>query len=50
LKRYLRAWKINLIERENPRWADLYAGLPGVKPIPDDWHLRANGFSGRARR
>ena len=23
LKRYLRAWKINLIERENPDWDDL---------------------------
>ena len=23
LKRYLRAWKINLIERENPNWDDL---------------------------
>ena len=23
LKRYLRAWKINLIERENPHWDDL---------------------------
>ena len=24
LKAYLRAWKINLIERENPHWIDLY--------------------------
>ncbi|GAW41009.1 GIY-YIG nuclease superfamily protein [Brevundimonas sp. SH203] len=23
IKRYLRDWKINLIERDNPRWADL---------------------------
>ena len=23
LKRYLRAWKINLIERDNPHWHDL---------------------------
>lgn len=27
LKHYVRAWKINLIERENPHWADLYPGL-----------------------
>jgi len=27
LKHYLRAWKINLIERENPQWVDLYPGL-----------------------
>ena len=27
LKRYLRAWKINLIEQSNPQWVDLYPGL-----------------------
>ena len=27
LKHYMRAWKINLIERENPHWVDLYPGL-----------------------
>jgi putative endonuclease len=27
LKRYVRAWKINLIERTNPQWIDLYPGL-----------------------
>jgi putative endonuclease len=27
LKAYNRAWKINLIERENPRWIDLYPEL-----------------------
>ena len=34
LKRYLRDWKINLIERTNPHWADLYPSLPGVAPAP----------------
>ena len=32
LKRYRRQWKINLIERENPHWTDLYPtllALPG---------------------
>lgn len=29
LKRYLRDWKINLVERENPYWADLYETLKG---------------------
>jgi putative endonuclease len=24
LKKYKREWKVNLIERENPRWTDLY--------------------------
>jgi putative endonuclease len=27
LKRWSRQWKINLIERENPNWDDLYEGL-----------------------
>jgi putative endonuclease len=27
LKRYNRDWKINLIERENPDWKDLYPAL-----------------------
>jgi putative endonuclease len=34
MKHWVRAWKINLIERDNPRWADLYPSLlalPGNK-------------------
>ena len=27
LKKYKREWKVNLIERENPKWADLYPSL-----------------------
>ena len=27
LKKWPREWKVNLIERENPHWADLYGGL-----------------------
>jgi putative endonuclease len=27
LKRYPRAWKINLIERDNPDWDDLFPAL-----------------------
>jgi putative endonuclease len=27
LKKYRRDWKINLIERDNPHWNDLYMGL-----------------------
>jgi putative endonuclease len=30
MKEWPRAWKINLIERENPNWIDLYPSLPGV--------------------
>jgi putative endonuclease len=32
LKRYKREWKINLIERENPNWIDLYPWLMGHVP------------------
>ena len=32
LKRWHRQWKINLIESENPHWADLAEGL-GFKPL-----------------
>jgi putative endonuclease len=27
LKKYKRDWKINLIERDNPHWNDLYNAL-----------------------
>jgi putative endonuclease len=30
IKRYKREWKINLIERENPDWNDLYPRLVDV--------------------
>ncbi len=29
LKRYPRDWKLNLIERENPHWLDLYPSITG---------------------
>ena len=29
LKKYRREWKINLIERKNPGWDDLYPALVG---------------------
>jgi len=37
-----RAWKVNLIESENPHRTDLFPALPGVRPIPADWVERAN--------
>jgi putative endonuclease len=27
LKRYMRDWRINLIEQSNPQWIDFYPGL-----------------------
>ena len=32
IKKYRRQWKINLIERDNPHWADLAMGL-GFEPL-----------------
>ena len=32
LKRWNRDWKIALIERDNPRWVDLYQGIGGRGP------------------
>jgi len=29
IKKWPRQWKINLIERENPDWADLYPTIAG---------------------
>jgi putative endonuclease len=31
IKEWPRAWKLNLIERDNPHWVDLYPSLPGVR-------------------
>lgn len=33
MKEWPRAWKTNLIERDNPHWVDLYPSLPGVRPV-----------------
>lgn len=30
IKEWPRQWKINLIERDNPHWLDLFSSLPGV--------------------
>ncbi|MDQ2078349.1 GIY-YIG nuclease family protein [Marinimicrobium sp. ABcell2] len=32
LKKWNRSWKIELIERENPEWRDLYLDLVGLDP------------------
>ena len=32
LKHWKRDWKINLIEKENPSWSDLYPGLISGSP------------------
>ncbi|MEI9989637.1 MAG: GIY-YIG nuclease family protein [Rhizomicrobium sp.] len=37
IKKYPREWKINLIERENPFWDDLYPNLVGMNRKLPDW-------------
>jgi putative endonuclease len=32
IKKYPRKWKLNLIEKENPHWKDLYKGLVSGYP------------------
>jgi putative endonuclease len=44
LKKYKREWKVNLIERENPKWVDLYPSLfieqgPLAHVQPPEQHL-----------
>lgn len=34
IKRWRRAWKIELIERKNPSWRDLYSELSGLR-VPE---------------
>jgi putative endonuclease len=34
IKKWNRDWKINLIERDNPHWLDLYVGLTSVLSKP----------------
>ena len=45
MKKWPRQWKINLIERDNPHWNDLYqelSGERGIQPI--------HGLPGQARQ
>ena len=37
LKKYKRAWKINLIQKDNVEWNDLAAVWFERKPVPKDW-------------
>ncbi len=43
LKHWVRQWKINLIERENPHWDDLY---PSLLALPGNRINRASGDMG----
>ena len=49
LKRYLRDWKSNLIERDNPHWEDLFPALAAKYGVPDGSNTLSPGSSGQAR-
>jgi putative endonuclease len=49
LKRYLRDWKTNLIERDNPHWDDLFPALEAKFGVPAGPHSLNPGSSGQAR-
>jgi putative endonuclease len=38
IKEWKRDWKIDLIERENPLWADLAISMLGFEPLPSRHH------------
>jgi putative endonuclease len=40
LKKWKRQWKIDLIQKENPLWDDLYEELTAPMPLPD-WLVQA---------
>jgi putative endonuclease len=50
LKRYLRDWKTNLIERDNPNWDDLFPALEAKFGVPEGLNPLNPGSSGQARR
>jgi putative endonuclease len=41
IKRWHRKWKLDLIEKDNPHWRDLYADLTRMPTLPD-WASPAN--------
>ena len=49
MKEWRRDWKLNLIERDNPHWQDLYPLLPGVRPLAHSRPSRALGPGDKPR-
>ncbi|HEX2591837.1 MAG TPA: GIY-YIG nuclease family protein [Rhizomicrobium sp.] len=41
LKKWKREWKINLIQRENAAWEDLFEKMTAPQPLPE-WLVHAN--------
>jgi putative endonuclease len=40
IKRWIRTWKIALVEKDNPNWVDLWDGMTTLKPFMS-LHLKA---------
>ena len=49
LKKWNRAWKIELIEKENPDWSDLWFSIGGEDRFPRHGGPAAAGFHGNDR-
>jgi hypothetical protein len=49
LKKYLRDWTVNLIERDNPHWDDLFPALAAKYGTTDALSSLNLGSSGQAR-
>jgi putative endonuclease len=46
LKKWRRQWKIDLIQKENPLWDDLYEKLTAPAPLPE-WLVQAEQAANR---
>jgi putative endonuclease len=46
LKKWRRQWKIDLIQKSNVEWDDLYEKMTAPKPVPD-WLIAANAAPDR---
>ena len=44
LKKWKRQWKIDLIQKCNADWADLYEQMTAPKPLPE-WLVKANAHA-----
>jgi putative endonuclease len=47
LKKWPRAWKISLIEKDNPNWIDLYPEIAGGGGRIGLWNTGSPGQAGR---
>lgn len=46
LKKWKRQWKIDLIEKDNPGWDDLYVKMTAPLPTPE-WLAQANAVAAK---